>query len=548
MATDKKTMAIAREVIAGDWGSGQARVDALRKKGYNPEEIQTEVNRRLCCRELIIQNIRAWAIKTAAEDYRYIFWTEPYGHECAKCHPHGGKNLGWQCIGWVIACWHHGGLPIPCNCGVLDNGTMEKILKAKTDADALKIAQKALKIKEIKVIRNGGKVIPKEKVQPGDIGGLFTGTEFQHLILLMGDGKVSDSTRCKNKADDIRADRKLAGRYVSRLKVLIRYTGNGLTTPAKKSVDELAREVIAGGWGSGDSRKLALTQCGYDYNAVQKRVNEILSPKQEKKAYTGKLPTMKLVKTNAEVIADAIRWAVWIAGDNRFHYGHGKDAHHNGCFFCKTQPKSKKKAGIVDYERTYCCNPFVGAAWAHGGCDQAAMKLCSKGTSWDFHKGRGYDKSTLFKNLGKPAKSKLKAGDVLCSDTHVALYIGAGKLVEAGGGDDNVRNSKKWNNSIRVRDLTDKKYASFKRMHRYIGSVNAASVIIRHGEISNRVALMQEFLVWYGALPQGETADGIYGDKTLAAVKKFQTDMFGAKEADGLVGPKTIAAMASVKK
>ena len=107
MATDKKTMAIAREVIAGDWGSGQARVDALRKKGYNPEEIQTEVNRLLCCRELIIQNIRAWAIKTAAEDYRYIFWTEPYGHECAKCHPHGGKNLGWQCIGWVIACWHH---------------------------------------------------------------------------------------------------------------------------------------------------------------------------------------------------------------------------------------------------------------------------------------------------------------------------------------------------------------------------------------------------------------------------------------------------------
>ena len=548
MATDKKTMAIAREVIAGDWGSGQERVDALLKKGHDPDAVQAEVNRLLSCRELIIQNIRAWAVKVSAENYRYIFWTEPYGHECAKCHPHGGKNQGWQCIGWVIACWHHGGLPIPCNCGVLDNGTMEKILKAKTDAEALKIAQRALKIKEIKVIWNGGKVIPKSQVQPGDIGGLFTGNEFQHLILLMGGGKVSDSTRCKNKADDIRADRNFGGRYVSRLKVLIRYTGNGLTTPAKKSVDELAHEVVNGLWGSGDSRKLALTQCGYDYDAVQKRVNEILNPQAEKKKYAGELPTMKLVKTNAEVIADAIRWACWIAGDNRFHYGHGKDAHHNGCYFCKTQPKSKKKAGIVDYERTYCCNPFVGAAWAHGGCDQAALKLCSKGTSWDFHKGCGYDKSTLFKNLGKPAKSKLKAGDVLCSDTHVALYIGGGKLVEAGGGDDNVRNSKKWNNSIRVKELTDKKYASFKRVHRYIGAVKAESVLIRHGEISKRVALLQKFLVWYGALPQGETADGIYGDKTLAAVKKFQTDMFGAKEADGLVGPKTLGAMASVKK
>lgn len=548
MATNKKTMEIAREAIAGDWGSGQKRADALRKKGYDPDVVQAEVNRLLSCRELIIQNIRAWAIKVAAEDYQYVLWTAQYGHECAKCHPHGGKNRGWQCIGWVIACWHHGGLPIPCNCGVLDNGTVEKIYRAKTDAEALKIAQKALQIKDIKVIRNGGKAIPKSWVQPGDIGALFNGSEFQHLILLMGDGKVSDSTRCKNKADDIRADRNFSGRYVSKLKILIRYTGNGLVKPAAKSVDELAHEVINSLWGSGDSRKLALTQCGYNYDAVQNRVNEILNPKKEKKGYTGQLPTMKLVKTNAEVIADAIRWAVWIAGDNRFHYGHGKEAHHNGCYFCKTQPKVKKKAGIKDYERTYCCNPFVGAAWAHGGCDQAALKMCQKGTSWDFHKGCGYDKSTLFKNLGKPKKSNLKAGDVLCSDTHVALYIGGGKLVEAGGGDDNVKNSKSWNNSIRVKELTDKKYATFKRVHRYIGSVKADSVLIRHGEISKRVALLQEFLVWYGALPQGETADGIYGDKTLAAVKKFQTDMFGAKEADGLVGPKTLGAMASVKK
>ena len=28
---------IAREVIAGDWGSGQDRVNALRKKGYDPD-------------------------------------------------------------------------------------------------------------------------------------------------------------------------------------------------------------------------------------------------------------------------------------------------------------------------------------------------------------------------------------------------------------------------------------------------------------------------------------------------------------------------------
>ena len=46
--------------------------------------------------------------------------------------------------------------------------------------------------------------------------------------------------------------------------------------PAKKSVDELAREVIRGEWGNGSERRVRLTQAGYDYDAVQARVNEIL--------------------------------------------------------------------------------------------------------------------------------------------------------------------------------------------------------------------------------------------------------------------------------
>lgn len=45
--------------------------------------------------------------------------------------------------------------------------------------------------------------------------------------------------------------------------------------PARKSIDELAREVLAGAWGNGDDRKKRLTAAGYDYNAVQTRVNEL---------------------------------------------------------------------------------------------------------------------------------------------------------------------------------------------------------------------------------------------------------------------------------
>ena len=50
------------------------------------------------------------------------------------------------------------------------------------------------------------------------------------------------------------------------------------TTPAapKKTVDELAKEVILGKWGVGSDRKKRLTDAGYDYNAVQRRVDELM--------------------------------------------------------------------------------------------------------------------------------------------------------------------------------------------------------------------------------------------------------------------------------
>ena len=45
---------------------------------------------------------------------------------------------------------------------------------------------------------------------------------------------------------------------------------------AKKSIDTIAREVIKGVWGNGAIRKTALTKAGYDYAAVQAKVEEIL--------------------------------------------------------------------------------------------------------------------------------------------------------------------------------------------------------------------------------------------------------------------------------
>ena len=47
-------------------------------------------------------------------------------------------------------------------------------------------------------------------------------------------------------------------------------------TAAKKSNEEIAKEVIRGNWGVGQERKDKLTAAGYDYSAVQAIVNEMM--------------------------------------------------------------------------------------------------------------------------------------------------------------------------------------------------------------------------------------------------------------------------------
>lgn len=52
--------------------------------------------------------------------------------------------------------------------------------------------------------------------------------------------------------------------------------GNNTNTKPSKTIEELAREVIRGDWGNGTDRKTRLTNAGYNYDAIQNRVNEIL--------------------------------------------------------------------------------------------------------------------------------------------------------------------------------------------------------------------------------------------------------------------------------
>lgn len=68
------------------------------------------------------------------------------------------------------------------------------------------------------------------------------------------------------------------------------------TPSAKKSVDEVAKEVIRGEWGNGDERYNRLTNVGYNYNEVQAKVNELLNSNKPTPAPTPSVDILDLVR------------------------------------------------------------------------------------------------------------------------------------------------------------------------------------------------------------------------------------------------------------
>ena len=67
-----------------------------------------------------------------------------------------------------------------------------------------------------------------------------------------------------------------AGYNAERIQEKVNLALQGSQINDTKTTDALAYEVIQGDWGNGEERKERLEDAGYDYDAVQQRVNEIL--------------------------------------------------------------------------------------------------------------------------------------------------------------------------------------------------------------------------------------------------------------------------------
>ncbi len=85
------------------------------------------------------------------------------------------------------------------------------------------------------------------------------------------EGNYSDSVKKRTLS--------INGKYIRGF-ITPKYDNNTVSEPKKeagKDVKTIAREVIAGTWGTGDERKKSLEKAGYNYSAVQKMVNQILN-------------------------------------------------------------------------------------------------------------------------------------------------------------------------------------------------------------------------------------------------------------------------------
>lgn len=204
------------------------------------------------------------------------------------------KSAGWDCSKvktkcnidcseLVAVCCCAAGATVPSN---LYTGNQTSLLSATG---------------EFEILKDSKYLTTSDYVQRGDI--LLTD---EHTIVVLSDGaKATVTTPAPTQATDkqtstttetvytVKSGDTLSGiasKYGTTYQVLASY--NGISNPsliyagqkiripggknALRPIDDIAREVIRGEWGNGADRKKRLTAAGYNYDAVQKRVNELL--------------------------------------------------------------------------------------------------------------------------------------------------------------------------------------------------------------------------------------------------------------------------------
>lgn len=168
--------------------------------------------------------------------------------------------------------------------------------------------------------------------------------------------------------------------------------GKLYTGEKKKTVDQIAQEVIDGKWGNGDDRVKKLKEAGYDPSAVQKKVNDILYANAESEKIASKAKSYCGSKTKETAAYKKAAQEV---------YGKGND--------------------------TYC-HRFVGVVLAK--CGYSKMDY-SGNTADAWKKIFAYMRKNFKEVSGSP-----RAGDIHITKSssgayHIFIELGDGKKAEA---------------------------------------------------------------------------------------------------------------------
>lgn len=215
----KPTSVVAREVINGEWGSGQDRINRLRGALYDPNVIQAEVNR------ILKGGAPAPAPAPAP--------AAPWG---------SGKPVHVVAQEVIRGEWGFG------------QDRINRLKVALYDPNVIQNAVNAI---------IAGRPIPAAPAPPAPAR--------------KSNEQIAAEVRAGHWGNNPQRSQRLqqAGYNPTEIQRIIN-AGGGSSGPVRLSINAVARQVIAGQWGNGAERERRITQAGYNYAAVRAEVNRLL--------------------------------------------------------------------------------------------------------------------------------------------------------------------------------------------------------------------------------------------------------------------------------
>ena len=202
------------------------------------------------------------------------------------------------------------------------------------------------------------------------------------------------------------------------------WSGKLPASEPKKSIDEIAKEVLDGKWGNGDERVKRLKEAGYDPEAVQKKVNELLAPKE---------PTPQ-----DKICAEAKK----IADSGKYKYIKYDKSYAKKCGFCAPIKGKGSGGNCIDFA-FHCWHVVLGSKCSFQVMtDQLYEKLLKVSAKEALKIVQNRIKLKDIKVIVDKngiSTSKLKKGDIIAyfngnNYVHTALYLGDGKIADCTSG------------------------------------------------------------------------------------------------------------------